>query len=86
MKHTGLVLLSVLLIAALGNAWTRSGSALCGSLSRAKRKPVRRRRQTVPELPELKQLDESFKPKSLGKDADCIAGARAMAAIEESHC
>ena len=39
-----------------------------------------------PELPELKQLDDSFKkPKSLGKDADLPAGARAMAAIEESH-
>jgi hypothetical protein len=25
-----------------------------------------------PELPELKQLDESFKPKSLGKDADAL--------------
>jgi hypothetical protein len=25
-----------------------------------------------PELPELKQLDESFKPKSLGKDADAF--------------
>jgi hypothetical protein len=25
-----------------------------------------------PELPELKQLDESFKPKSLGKDADTL--------------
>ena len=25
-----------------------------------------------PELPELKQLDESFKPKSLGKDADSL--------------
>ena len=25
-----------------------------------------------PELPELKQLDESFKPKSLGKDADIL--------------
>src|SRR5215467_13871690 len=25
-----------------------------------------------PELPELKQLDDSFKPKSLGKDADAL--------------
>src|SRR5262249_57138566 len=25
-----------------------------------------------PELPELKQLDDSFKPKSLGKDADLL--------------
>jgi hypothetical protein len=25
-----------------------------------------------PELPELKELDESFKPKSLGKDADAL--------------
>jgi len=25
-----------------------------------------------PELPELKQLDDSFKPKSLGKDADTL--------------
>ena len=54
-------------------ARTGSRAAVCGSLSRARgRRTSPTPPPNGPELPELKQLDDSFKPKSLGTDADAL--------------
>src|SRR5215475_14249775 len=71
MKTYGLILLSVLLIAALvmhGQEAAPPSVDLFPEQEEASPTPP----PNGPELPGLKQLDESFKPKSLGKDADAL--------------
>src|ERR1044072_6752951 len=71
MKTYGLVLLSVLLIAALvmhGQEAAPPPVDLFPEQEEASPTPP----PNGPELPELKQIDEIFKPKSLGKDADAL--------------
>jgi hypothetical protein len=71
MKAHGLILLSALLIAALmmhGQEAAPPSVDLFPEQEEVSPTPP----PNGPELPELKQLDESFKPKSLGKDADAL--------------
>jgi len=71
MKTYGLILLSALLIAALmmhGQEAAPPSVDLFPEEEEASPTPP----PNGPELPELKQLDDSFKPKSLGKDADLL--------------
>jgi len=71
MKTYGLILLSALLIAALmmhGQEAAPPSEDLFPEEEEASPTPP----PNGPELPELKQLDDSFKPKSLGKDADLL--------------
>src|ERR1043166_9790228 len=71
MKTCGLILLSALLIAALvmhGQEAAPPSRDLFPKQEEVSPPPP----PNGPELPELKQLDQSFKPKSLGKDADAL--------------
>jgi hypothetical protein len=71
MKTYGLILLSALLIAALvmhGQEAAPPSVDLFPKQEEVSPTPP----PNGPELPELKQLDQSFKPKSLGKDADAL--------------
>src|SRR5881392_4496511 len=71
MKTYGLILFSALLIAALvmhGQEAAPPSVDLFPEEEEASPTPP----PNGPELPELKQLDDSFKPKSLGKDADTL--------------
>src|SRR5499427_9396765 len=71
MKTYGLILLSVLLIAALvmhGQEAAPPSVDLFPKQEEASPTPP----PNGPELPDLKQLDDRFKPKSLGKDADAL--------------
>jgi hypothetical protein len=73
MKKYGLILLSALLIAALvmrGQEAAPPAVDLFPEQEEEEASPTPP--PTGPELPELKQLDDSFKPKSLGKDADTL--------------
>jgi hypothetical protein len=73
MKNYGLILSSALLIAAL---MMRGQEAAPPSVDlfpeQEKKEPSPTPPPNGPELPELKQLDDSFKPKSLGTDADAL--------------
>jgi hypothetical protein len=73
MKTHGLIFLSALLIAALV---MRGQEAAPPSVDlfpqQEEEEPSPTPPPNGPELPELKQLDESFKPKSLGPDADAL--------------
>src|SRR5215469_18935829 len=71
MKTYGLTLLSALLIGALimhGQEAAPPSVDLFPEQEEASPTPP----PNGPELPDLKQLDDSFKPKSLGKDADAL--------------
>jgi len=71
MKIFGLILSSGLLVAALmmhGQEAAPPSVDLFPAQAEASPTPP----PNGPELPELKQLDDSFKPKSLGKDADAF--------------
>jgi hypothetical protein len=71
MKTYGLIFFSALLIAALilhGQEAAPPSVDLFPEQEEASPTPP----PNGPELPELKQLDDSFKPKSLGKDADAL--------------
>jgi hypothetical protein len=73
MKTHGLILLSALLIAALmmhGQEAAPPTVDLFPEQEEEEASPTPP--PNGPELPELKQLDDSFKPKSLGKDADAL--------------
>ena len=73
MKTHGLILLSALLIAALimhGQEAAPPSVDLFPEQEEEEASPTPP--PNGPELPELKQLDDSFKPKSLGKDADAL--------------
>src|ERR1043166_294673 len=73
MKTYGLILLSALLIAALvmhGQEPAPPSVDLFPEQEEEEASPTPP--PNGPELPELKQLDESFKPKSMGKDADTL--------------
>jgi hypothetical protein len=73
MKKQGLILFSALLIAALvmhGQEAAPPSVDLFPEQEEEEASPTPL--PTPPELPELKKLDESFKPKSLGKDADTL--------------
>jgi hypothetical protein len=73
MKAYGLILLSALLIAALmmhGQEAAPPSVDLFPEQEEEEASPTPP--PNGPELPELKQLDDSFKPKSLGKDADLL--------------
>ena len=86
MKTYGLILFSALLIAALMMHGQEAAPPSVDLFPEQEEEPSPTPPPNGPELPELKQLDDSFKPKSLGTDCRCTAGARALAAIEESHC
>src|SRR5215472_1373285 len=71
MKTYGLICLSALLLAALmmhGQEAAPPSVDLFPEQEEVSPTPP----PNGPELPELKQLDDSFKPKSLGKDADTL--------------
>jgi len=71
MKTFGLILFSALLIAALllhGQEAAPPSVDLFPEQEAPSPTPV----PNGPELPDLKQLDDSFKPKSLGQDADVL--------------
>jgi hypothetical protein len=73
MKTYGLIFLSALLIAALvmhGQEAAPPSVDLFPELEEEEASPTPP--PTGPELPELKQLDDSFKPRSLGKEADAL--------------
>src|SRR5690349_2212306 len=73
MKTYGLILLGVLLIGAVlmhGQEAAPPSVDLFPEQEEEEASPTPP--PNGPELPELKQLDESFKPKSLGKDADTL--------------
>jgi hypothetical protein len=73
MKKYGLIVSSALLIAAL---MLHGQEAAPPSVDlfpeQEEEEPSPTPPPNGPELPELKQLDDSFKPKSLGKDADAL--------------
>ena len=75
MKTYGPILLSALLIGALlmhGQEAAPPSVDLFPPQEEEEASPTPAPPPNGPELPELKQLDESFKPKSLGKDADAL--------------
>ena len=75
MKTYGPILLSALLIGALlmhGQEAAPPSVDLFPAQEEEEASPTPAPPPNGPELPELKQLDESFKPKSLGKDADAL--------------
>lgn len=71
MKTHGLILLSALLIAALAMHGQEAAPPSV-DLFPEQEEPSPTPPPNGPELPELKQLDDSFKPKSLGKEADTL--------------
>jgi len=74
MKTHGLILFSALLIAALMMRGQEAAPPSVDLFPEQEEEPSPTPTQPPngPELPELKQLDDSFKPKSLGKDADAL--------------
>src|SRR4029077_18670235 len=72
MKTHGLILLSALLIAALMLHGQEAAPPSVDLFPEQEEEPSPTPPPNGPELPELKQLDDSFKPKSLGKDADTL--------------
>src|SRR5947207_1859811 len=71
MKTYGLILFSALLIAALMMHGQEAAPPSVDLFpEQEEEEPSPTPPPNGPELPELKQLDDSFKPKSLGKDAD----------------
>src|SRR5215468_10371009 len=71
MKIYGLILLSVLLIAAL-MMHGQEAAPPDVDLFPEEQEPSPTPPPNGPELPQLKELDDRFKPKSLGKDADTL--------------
>jgi len=72
MKAHWLILLSALLIAALMMHGQEAAPPSVDLFPEQEEEPSPTPPPNGPELPELKQLDDSFKPKSLGKDADLL--------------
>jgi hypothetical protein len=72
MKTYGLILFSALLIAALIMHGQEAAPPSVDLFPEQEEEPSPTPPPNGPELPELKQLDDSFKPKSLGKDADAL--------------
>jgi hypothetical protein len=73
MKAYGLILFSALLIAALMMHGQEAAPPSVDLFpEQEEEEPSPTPPPNGPELPELKQLDDSFKPKSLGKDADLL--------------
>jgi hypothetical protein len=77
MKIYGLILSTALLVAALAMHGQEAAPPSVDLLPKQSPQPEEEEPgpsipPNGPELPELKQLDESFKPKSLGKDADAL--------------
>ena len=74
MKKYGLIFSSALLIAALLMHGQEAAPPSVDLFPEQEEEPSPTPTQPPngPELPELKQLDDSFKPKSLGKDADLL--------------
>jgi len=72
MKTYGVVILSALLIAALVMHGQEAAPPSVDLFPEQEEEPSPTPPPNGPELPELKQLDDSFKPKSLGKDADLL--------------
>jgi hypothetical protein len=77
MKTYGLILLTALLVAAFVMHGQEAAPPSVDLLPEQSPQPEEEEPGSSlppngPELPELKQLDESFKPKSLGKDADTL--------------
>jgi hypothetical protein len=70
MKTYGLMLLGALLIAALVLHGQEAAPPSVDLFPEEEEEPSPTPPPNGPDLPELKQLDESFKPKSLGKAAD----------------
>ena len=72
MKTHGLILLSALLIATLMLHGQEAAPPSVDLFPEQEEEPSPTPPPNGPDLPELKQLDDSFKPKSLGKDADAL--------------
>src|SRR4030095_1676150 len=75
MKTYGLIFLSALLIAALvmhGQEAAPPSVDLLPEQEQEEEEVSPSPPPNGPDLPRLKQLDDSFKPKSLGKDADAL--------------
>jgi hypothetical protein len=72
MKTYGLILFSALLIAALMLHGQEAAPPSVDLFPEQEEEPSPTPPPNGPELPELKQLDDSFKPKSLGPDADAL--------------
>src|SRR5712672_172427 len=73
MKKYGLICSSALLIAALTMHGQEAAPPSVDLFpEQEEEEPSPTPPPNGPELPELKQLDDSFKPKSLGKDADLL--------------
>ena len=72
MKTHGLILLSALLVAALMLHGQEAAPPSVDLFPEQEEEPSPTPPPNGPELPELKQLDDSFKPKSLGTDADAL--------------
>src|SRR5213082_2479729 len=73
MKTHGLILFSALLIAALIMHGQEAAPPSVDLFpEQEEQEPSPTPPPNGPELPELKQLDDSFKPKSLGPDADAL--------------
>jgi hypothetical protein len=72
MKTYGLILFSVVLIAALITHGQEAAPPSVDLFPQQQEEASPTPPPNGPELPELKELDDSFKPKSLGKDADAL--------------
>ena len=72
MKKYGLILSSALLIAVLIMHGQEAAPPSVDLFPEQEEEPSPTPPPNGPELPELKQLDDSFKPKSLGKEADAL--------------
>ena len=72
MKTYGLILCSGVLIAALITLGQEAAPPSVDLFPEQEEEASPTPPPNGPELPELKKLDESFKPKSLGKDADAL--------------
>ena len=72
MKTHGLILLSALLVAALMLHGQEAAPPSVDLFPEQEEEASPTPPPNGPELPELKQLDDSFKPKSLGTDADAL--------------
>ena len=85
MKKYGLIFSSALLMAAL-LMHGQEAAPPSVDLFPEEEEPSPTPEPNGPELPDLKQLDDSFKNRSRWATCRCTANARAVAAIEESHC
>jgi hypothetical protein len=72
MKRYGLILLGALWIAAIVLRGQEAAPPSVDLFPEQQEEPSPTPPPNGPDLPALKQLDDSFKPKSLGKDADAL--------------